>query len=60
MTDHNARAAAHLERAAELRALADQLPSEQHKQLLRNSAEHYEKLAEVERAAAGSSQKHRV
>lgn len=52
VTDHRARAAAYLERAAELRALADQLPSENHKHLLRNSAEHYEKMAEVEGLAA--------
>jgi hypothetical protein len=51
MTDHKARAAAYLERASELRKLADQLPSEYHKRLLHNSAEHYEKLAAVERDA---------
>ncbi|MDE2476618.1 MAG: hypothetical protein KGO48_16310 [Alphaproteobacteria bacterium] len=58
MTDHRARAAAYLERAAELRALADQLPSENHKHLLRNSAEHYEKMAEVEGLAAESQNRH--
>ncbi|HEX5278670.1 MAG TPA: hypothetical protein VFW28_01200 [Micropepsaceae bacterium] len=52
MTDHQARAAAYAERAAELRRLADHLPSEYHRQLLRNSAEHYEKMAEVEALAA--------
>jgi hypothetical protein len=52
VTDHKARAAAYVERAAELRKLADQLLSEYHKHLVRNSAEHYDKLAEVERAAA--------
>lgn len=52
MTDHRARAAAYLERAAELRSLANQLKSEHHKQLLRNSAEHYERMAEVEGLAA--------
>ena len=52
MTDHKARAAAYAERAAELRRLADELPSEYHRRLLRNSAEHYEKMAEVEALAA--------
>lgn len=52
MTDHKARAAAYLERAAELRALANQLKSEHHKQLLRNSAEHYDIMAEIEELAA--------
>ena len=52
MTGHKARAAKYLERAAELRALADELKSDYHKQLLRNSAEHYEKMAEVESEAA--------
>lgn len=48
-----AKAAKYRERAAEMRALADQLKSEEHKRLVLKAAEDYETMAErVERDTA--------
>lgn len=42
------------DRAGELRTLAGQLKSDEHKRLLLESAENYEKLAEVEAKGPGA------
>lgn len=48
-----AKAAKYRDRAAEMRALADQLKSEEHKRLVLKAAEDYENMAErVERETA--------
>ena len=51
-----AKAAKYRDRAAEMRALADQLKSEEHKRLVLKAAEDYENMADrVERENAGQS-----